>query len=212
MNGCTDINGNLLEAEDNYFLRSEFGNSMASFLKARGYDSSIFDATDTHSRSVIQQAAAQALEDAREATFHEKNFLSTAFKNLSNDVRQHGPAGTLAHAVIEGILPFKKTPINIAKNALEYNALAARWRQFIEERPGRAQRRVMDAAAKGITGSAIMGAGYLLAKNGMLTGGASGDDRADAYKDMTGEQNYAVKVPGKEPIRWTGQALPACRC
>ena len=193
----SDINVNLLEAEDNYFLRSEFGNSMASFLKARGYDSSIFDATDTHSRSVIQQAAAQALEDAREATFHEENFLSTAFKNLSNDVRQHGPAGTLAHAVIEGILPFKKTPINIAKNALEYNAIGGTVEAIYRGATGQGAARVMDAAAKGITGSAIMGAGYLLAKNGMLTGGASGDDRADAYKDMTGEQNYAVKVPGK---------------
>lgn len=193
----SDINGNLLEAEDNYFLRSEFGNSMASFLKARGYDSSIFDATDTQSRSVIQQAAAQALEDAREATFHEENFLSTAFKNLSNDVRQHGPAGTLAHAVIEGILPFKKTPINIAKNALEYNAIGGTVEAIYRGATGQGAARVMDAAAKGITGSAIMGAGYLLAKNGMLTGGASGDDRADAYKDMTGEQNYAVKVPGK---------------
>lgn len=193
----SDINGNLLEVEDNYFLRSEFGNSMASFLKARGYDSSIFDATDTHSRSVIQQAAAQALEDAREATFHEENFLSTAFKNLSNDVRQHGPAGTLAHAVIEGILPFKKTPINIAKNALEYNAIGGTVEAIYRGATGQGAARVMDAAAKGITGSAIMGAGYLLAKNGMLTGGASGDDRADAYKDMTGEQNYAVKVPGK---------------
>lgn len=193
----SDINGNLLEAEDNYFLRSEFGNSMASFLKARGYDSSIFDATDTHSRSVIQQAAAQALEDAREATFHEENFLSTAFKNLSNDVRQHGPAGTLAHAVIEGILPFKKTPINIAKNALEYNAIGGTVEAIYRGATGQGAARVMDAEAKGITGSAIMGAGYLLAKNGMLTGGASGDDRADAYKDMTGEQNYAVKVPGK---------------
>lgn len=193
----SDINGNLLEAEDNYFLRSEFGNSMASFLKARGYDSSIFDATDTHSRSVIQQAAAQALEDAREATFHEENFLSTVFKNLSNDVRQHGLAGTLAHAVIEGILPFKKTPINIAKNALEYNAIGGTVEAIYRGATGQGAARVMDAAAKGITGSAIMGAGYLLAKNGMLTGGASGDDRADAYKDMTGEQNYAVKVPGK---------------
>lgn len=92
----SDINGGALEAEDNFFLRSAFGNSMASFLKARGYDSSIFDATDEHSRSVLRQAAAQALEDAREATFHEDNFLSTAFRNFSNDTRRHGPAGQIA--------------------------------------------------------------------------------------------------------------------
>ena len=193
----SDINGNLLEAEDNYFLRSEFGNSMASFLRARGYDSSIFDATDDHSRTVLREAAAQALADAREATFHEDNFLSTAFRNFSNDTRQHGPAGQLAYAVTEGILPFKKTPINIAKNALEYNTIGGTVEAIYRGATGQGATRVMDAAAKGVTGTAILGAGYLLARNGLLTGGGSGDDRADAYGEMTGEQNYAVKIPGK---------------
>lgn len=193
----SDINGGALEAEDNFFLRSEFGNSMASFLKARGYDSSIFDATDEHSRTVLRQAAAQALADAREATFHEDNFLSTAFRNFSNDTRQHGPAGHLAYAVTEGILPFKKTPINIAKNALEYNPIGGTVEAIYRGATGQGATRVMDAAAKGVTGTAILGAGYLLAKNGMLTGGGSGNDRADAYKEMIGEQNYAVRIPGK---------------
>ena len=193
----SDINGGALEAEDNFFLRSAFGNSMASFLKARGYDSSIFDATDEHSRSVLRQAAAQALEDAREATFHEDNFLSTAFRNFSNDTRRHGPAGQIAYAVTEGILPFKKTPINIAKNALEYNPVGGAVEAIYRGATGQGATRVMDAAAKGVTGTAILGAGYLLAKNGMLTGGASGDDRADNYSEMLGDQNYAVKIPGK---------------
>lgn len=193
----SDINGSALEAEDNFFLRSAFGNSMASFLKARGYDSSIFDATDEHSRAVLRQAAAQALEDAREATFHEDNFLSTAFRNFSNDTRRHGPAGQIAYAVTEGILPFKKTPINIAKNALEYNPVGGAVEAIYRGATGQGATRVMDAAAKGVTGTAILGAGYLLAKNGMLTGGASGDDRADNYNEMLGDQNYAVKIPGK---------------
>lgn len=193
----SDINGGALEAEDNFFLRSAFGNSMASFLKARGYDSNIFDATDEHSRSVLRQAAAQALEDAREATFHEDNFLSTAFRNFSNDTRRHGPAGQIAYAVTEGILPFKKTPINIAKNALEYNPVGGAVEAIYRGATGQGATRVMDAAAKGVTGTAILGAGYLLAKNGMLIGGASGDDRADNYNEMLGDQNYAVKIPGK---------------
>lgn len=193
----SDINGGALEAEDNFFLRSAFGNSMASFLKARGYDSSIFDATNEHSRAVLRQAAAQALEDAREATFHEDNFLSTAFRNFSNDTRRHGPAGQLAYAVTEGILPFKKTPINIAKNALEYNPVGGAVEAIYRGATGQGATRVIDAAAKGVTGTAILGAGYLLAKNGMLTGGASGDDRTDNYNEMLGDQNYAVKIPGK---------------
>ena len=208
----SDINGGALEAEDNFFLRSAFGNSMASFLKARGYDSSIFDATDEHSRAVLRQAAAQALEDAREATFHEDNFLSTAFRNFSNDTRRHGLAGQIVYAVTEGILPFKKTPINIAKNALEYNPVGGAVEAIYRGATGQGATRVMDAAAKGVTGTAILGAGYLLAKNGMLTGGASGDDRADNYNEMLGDQNYAVKIPGKGLTHWTGRVRLACRC
>lgn len=194
---ASDINSSLLEKEDAYFLKSEFGNSMASFLKARGYDSSIFDAADTKSKEVLRQAAAQALADAKEATFHEDNFLSTAFKNFANDTKQHGPAGKIAYAVTEGILPFKKTPLNIAKNALEYNPIGGTVEAIYRAADGQGAARVIDAASKGITGGAVMGVGYLMAKNGLLTGGGTGDDRADNYTQMLGEQDYAVKIPGK---------------
>lgn len=191
------VNSNALEKEDAYFLKSEFGNSMASFLKARGYDSSVFTATDDASKQVLLQAAAQALNDAKVATFHEDNFLSTALSNLSKDMRYNGGAwGKLGYAIEEGILPFKKTPLNIAKNAIDYaggSYLKAGAKALGRE----SATEVIDELAKGVTGSAIMGIGYILARNGFLTGGTTGDDRADAYRDMNGEQDYAVKIPGK---------------
>lgn len=191
------INSNALEKEDSYFLKAEFGNSMASFLKARGYDSSVFTATDDASKQVLLQAAAQALNDAKVATFHEDNFLSTALSNLSKDMRYNGGSwGKLGYAIEEGILPFKKTPLNIAKNAIDYaggSYLKAGAKALGRE----SATEVIDELAKGVTGSAIMGIGYILARNGFLTGGTTGDDRADAYRDMNGEQDYAVKIPGK---------------
>lgn len=191
------VNSNALEKEDAYFLKAEFGNSMASFLKARGYDSSVFTATDDASKQVLLQAAAQALNDAKVATFHEDNFLSTALSNLSKDMRYNGGAwGKLGYAIEEGILPFKKTPLNIAKNAIDYaggSYLKAGAKALGRE----SATEVIDELAKGVTGSAIMGIGYILARNGFLTGGTTGDDRADAYRDMNGEQDYAVKIPGK---------------
>ena len=190
-------NNNALEKEDAYFLKAEFGNSMASFLKARGYDSSVFTATDDASKQVLLQAAAQALNDAKTATFHEDNFLSTALSNLSKDMRYNGGTmGKLGYAIEEGILPFKKTPLNIAKNAIDYaggSYLKAGAKALGRE----SATDVIDELAKGVTGSAIMGIGYILARNGFLTGGTTGDDRADNYKEMLGDQNYAVKIPGK---------------
>lgn len=203
------VNSNALEKEDAYFLKAEFGNSMASFLKARGYDSSVFTATDDASKQVLLQAAAQALDDAKEATFHEDNFLSTALSNLSKEMRYNGGAlGKLGYAIEEGILPFKKTPLNVAKNALEYNPVGGTVEAIYRAAKGQSAARVVDAAAKGVTGGAIMGIGYILARNGFLTGGATGDDRADRYREMLGEQDYAVKIPGKGTytIDWASPA------
>lgn len=204
---ASDKNSGLLEKEDAYFLKEAYANSMASFLKARGYDASVFRADDAASKEILRKASAQALEDAKEATFHEDNILSTALKNFSKDTNKSGVAGKLAYAITEGILPFKKTPINIAKNALEYSGgglVEAGYRAI----KGESKARVIDAAAKGITGLGAIGIGYALAKTGILNGGGSGDDRVDAYNEMTGRQDYSVTLPNGATytIDWTSPA------
>lgn len=194
---AADINSALLEKEDNIFLTSAFGNAMASQLKARGYDSSVFTATDAKSKQALVDAAATALRDAKEATFHEDNFLSTALKNYQNDIKGHGVGGKILWAVGEGVLPFKKTPLNIAKNAMEYNIVGGTVEAAYRYAAGASKADVIDAAAKGLTGTALMGIGGILAYNGLLNGSDSGDDRADAFDEMTGKQEYSINIPGK---------------
>lgn len=205
---AADINSALLEKEDNIFLTSAFGNAMASQLKARGYDSSVFTATDAKSKQALVDAAATALRDAKEATFHEDNFLSTALKNYQNDIKGHGVGGKILWAVGEGVLPFKKTPLNIAKNAMEYNVVGGTVEAAYRYATGASSADVIDAAAKGLTGTALMGIGGILAYNGLLNGSKSGDDRADAFDEMTGKQEYSINIPGKGTytIDWASPA------
>ena len=205
---AADINSALLEKEDNIFLTSAFGNAMASQLKARGYDSSVFTATDAKSKQALVDAAATALRDAKEATFHEDNFLSTALKNYQNDIKGHGVGGKILWAVSEGVLPFKKTPLNIAKNAMEYNIVGGTVEAAYRYAAGASKADVIDAAAKGLTGTALMGIGGILAYNGLLNGSKSGDDRADAFNEMTGKQEYSINIPGKGTytIDWASPA------
>lgn len=205
---AADINSALLEKEDNIFLTSAFGNAMASQLKARGYDSSVFTATDAKSKQALVDAAATALRDAKEATFHEDNFLSTALKNFQNDIKGHGVGGKILWAVGEGVLPFKKTPLNIAKNAMEYNIVGGTVEVAYRYAAGASNADVIDAAAKGLTGTALMGIGGILAYNGLLNGSKSGDDRADAFDEMTGKQEYSINIPGKGTytIDWASPA------
>lgn len=205
---AADINSALLEKEDNIFLTSAFGNAMASQLKARGYDSSVFTATDAKSKQALVDAAATALRDAKEATFHEDNFLSTALKNYQNDIKGHGVGGKILWAVGEGVLPFKKTPLNIAKNAMEYNIVGGTVEAAYRYAKGASSADVIDAASKGLTGTALMGIGGILAYNGLLNGSKSGDDRADAFDEMTGKQEYSINIPGKGTytIDWASPA------
>jgi hypothetical protein len=205
---AADINSALLEKEDNIFLTSAFGNAMASQLKARGYDSSVFTATDAKSKQALVDAAATALRDAKEATFHEDNFLSTALKNYQSDIKGHGVGGKILWAVGEGVLPFKKTPLNIAKNAMEYNIVGGTVEAAYRYATGASSADVIDAAAKGLTGTALMGIGGILAYNGLLNGSKSGDDRADAFNEMTGKQEYSINIPGKGTytIDWASPA------
>lgn len=205
---AADINSALLEKEDDIFLTSAFGNAMASQLKARGYDSSVFTATDAKSKQALVDAAATALRDAKEATFHEDNFLSTALKNFQNDIKGHGVGGKILWAVGEGVLPFKKTPLNIAKNAMEYNIVGGAVEAAYRYATGASNADVIDAAAKGLTGTALMGIGGILAYNGLLNGSNSGDDRADAFDEMIGKQEYSINIPGKGTytIDWASPA------
>lgn len=205
---AADINSALLEKEDNIFLTSAFGNAMASQLKARGYDSNVFTATDAKSKQALVDAAATALRDAKEATFHEDNFLSTALKNYQNDIKGHGVGGKILWAVGEGVLPFKKTPLNIAKNAMEYNIVGGTVEAAYRYATGASGADVIDAAAKGLTGTALMGIGGILAYNGLLNGSKSVDDRADAFDEMTGKQEYSINIPGKGTytIDWASPA------
>lgn len=179
-----DVNGNALDKEDYFFLKSTFANSMASDLKAKGYTSDIFAKTDAHSKKVLQEAAARAFADAQEATFHTASPTAQWLNTAPDAVK----------AVVEGVLPFKKTPINIARASIEYSPVG-----FLttakKAHKGAAATEVIDQAAKAITGTAVMAGGYLLAKSGLLHGSSGDDDRAANYDKMTGTQDYSVELP-----------------
>lgn len=179
-----DVNGNALDKEDYFFLKSTFANSMASDLKAKGYTSDIFTKNDAHSKKVLQEAAARAFADAQEATFHTASPTAQWLNTAPDAVK----------AVVEGVLPFKKTPINIARTAIDYSPVGF-FKAGNAARKGAAATEVIDQAAKAITGTGVMIGGMLLAKAGLLHGSSGDDDRAANYDKMAGTQDYSVELP-----------------
>lgn len=199
------LNLGALEAEDAVALKARYADSLAGWLKANGYGVDIFkeDASET-AQETLTWARAYAIEQAQKATFRDDSQLATALSNMSRSSKA-------ANVIIEGIVPFKKTPINIVKRGIEYSfvGLAKGVSEAISAvKTGRkTAAEAIDHIASGLTGTGIMYLGYKLAENGLITGSSSEDSRERGFDAMTGNQNYALVIDGKSyTLDWAAPA------
>lgn len=103
--------------------------------------------------------------------------------------------------MIEGAVPFKKTPANIVKRGVEYSPvgiLKSIYDGMKSIRKGSVSAsKVIDELAAGLTGTGIMALGGFLASQGLLTGGGSEDGKERGFDALRGNQNYALKIGNK---------------
>lgn len=165
----------LLELGDEPFVRKEFVDRMASFIEARGYKS--LD-------EVPEEAFDAATQSALKATFKDDNRLTRLVGSVK---RETGALG-------EVIMPFTKTPANIAVRAFDYSpaGLAMGIRRWVKN--GGDPSAYIDDIAKGLTGTALIGLGALLYKAGIITGPASDNADQAQYDKMQGKLPYSIKI------------------
>lgn len=206
--GISDFNSDLLDKEDEIFVKLGATHSLANILTARGYDASIFTKTDEASQQALREALELAKQDAKDVTFHADTALTKAMNSISKAGDKNGTLGDkIAYCIGNGILPFSKTPANILKTAAEYNPVGATVEAMYRGATHKGSAAVTDALAKGVVGSGIMGVGYWLAHEGFLTG-TLGEDTKD-YDEMLGKQEYSVNIPGvgSYSIDWAAPAI-----
>lgn len=234
-------NSAALDVEDKWFSKGAYASSLAGYLNARGYT-----AEDFTGKGMTEQqkndARAYAILEAQKATYRDLNALSELvtsmkFKNPANSRTKSGElAKRAANTVVEGVLPFKKTPANILARAVEYSpagligtvgkrvlnssggALSNSNVSFIK-RFGDGMKRLtggdytatefMDDLSAGLTGSGLFALGYFLAQAEIirLVGGRPEDE--DQF-DLEGRQPYALEVGGTSvTLDWLApEALP----
>lgn len=209
----SDLNSGALEKEDEIFLQSAFVRSLASNLSAKGFDTSIFDSTDEVSKAILKNAVDQAVQDAKDATFRSDNLATeilSAIGGIGKDgnvitnaieakaakrgKNVSGFAKKLSYIIANGLLPFTKTPANILKTSLEYNPIGGVFEAVSRGVKGQGAAAVTDALAKGTVGTGIIGLGWILADAGLVNG--SSDEETGKYKEMLGNQDYSIKIPG----------------
>ena len=196
-----DLNSNLLDLEDYSALKRKYSRSLARYLKANGAGEEIFDATDDASKALLDDARAYAIDQAKQATFHEYSKTAEKLTQFSKGLQEGSATSKLGGMVIEGLVPFKKTPINILKQAIKYSpvSLAKAVGKTVDAiRTGNSSATdAIEELASGLTGTGIMALGYFLSRQGLLTGGANEDYDVDNAESEQGRQNYAIKIGDK---------------
>ena len=182
-------NGDLLEDEDGIFLKFHYVNALTNFLTTKGL--SLKELQSTREGAAILNAARQyAFLEAQKATYRDASAVATAL----NQLKRVPGIGIL----MEGLLPFAKTPINILKRGIEYSPIGlirATTTELAKLKNGDIDaNQFTNELAAGLTGTGIAILGFWLASQGILRGGDDDDDKqADADK-LVGLQNYSINI------------------
>lgn len=189
-------NGAALDAEDVWFSKPHYANAMAQYCKANGITAEQIRSGD---ENVLRKARAYAVQEAAKATYRDTNALSEAVSSIggrwrTSDNKVKRVTGTL----VEGILPFRKTPANILARGLEYSPaglLKGLTNDLVQVKKGNmTAAQAIDNISAGLTGTGLLMLGGYLAAQGLLRGGGSGDDDKDQMDDLAGRQDYSLQV------------------
>lgn len=233
-------------------VRRKYGTSLAGYMKANGLNEDAFKARDMYNDLKKQSAnrlltdmekknmqdwknLADKMDKARDyaakkaeyATFHEDNVIAQIITDASLKAKNSDTLGGKAmNMLIEGIMPFRKTPANILRSGIEYSPLGAidsiaktgklvldakKADTYIKngkEKTAIRANDVIDSWAKSLTGSSLVALGMYLADKGILI---SSDDDTQYQDQLEGKQNYSLKFStnGKEKTATIDFLAPA---
>ena len=181
----SSANTKSLDFEDFLFKRSTYIDSLANFLTARGYKTDF----ENIPANVMEEARGHAIDDALEATFQE-------YSALASKLAQFESSSKAAKLLVGGTFPFKRVPINIAKQGIRYspagllNSMTAGIKKLHNGDITGAE--FCDELASGLTGSGVAALGAFLLARGILSAGGDDDDKQADFDAAMGSQNYAI--------------------
>lgn len=204
---------------DSAFFRSSYASEWARYIDSKGYTASIekgengnvYKFTDkngnvldsTKAETLMSKANEYSIIEAQEAVFHQ----ASGTAEIINKFKQKGPLQAL---FANAVMPFAKTPINIAKNSVTYSPIGLMKGVYEMTKGVQSGRCTADQAirhlSKGMTGSSIMVLGAYLFSQGILNG-TTGDDDNDNFEESRGKQSYSLNLPnGTYSLSWLSVA------
>ena len=189
-------NSELLDLEDAWFSKPHYAYAMAQYCKANG----ITVEQIAKGGEDIVKAREYAILEAQKATYRDTNTFSQTISALGRMGKTSGN-GTkkVVSTLMEGILPFRKTPANILVRGVEYSPIGLlngiKEAAFDVRNGTKTAAEAIDSISAGLTGTGLLVLGVFLAAQGLVRGHGSDDDDKNEYAELTGHQAYALELP-----------------
>ena len=183
----SDVNSRFLEGEDWLFLRGHYRRALGGWMQANGYT---VDQVK-NDKALLEKGREYAIQEAQKATYRDFNGVAQKLNQIARDAKTPGQKG-LAF-LVNAVLPFKKTPANILKRGIEYSPLGVARSVYNLGKKFRggdvSATQVIDQFTSGLSGTAVMALGFLLAGTGAVS---CGFDDEDWPEELKGKQKYSI--------------------
>lgn len=189
-----------LSAEDKFFRTMAYTRSLEEqariMAKAKGLKGqALIDDVQATVRKPSAAMEAQAIMDADVATFRQDSGLAQAASQFRS-----GLGKVVSEPIANLIMPFARTPANIAQTILNYSPVGAisaagKLRGVGKGAAGVArQKEAVEALGRASLGTAAMWAGYQMAKKDEMTGFYPFDEKTRKEWELTGRTEGSVKI------------------
>ncbi len=176
-----NFNTKALEVEDILFSKPMYATALASYMKAN------------HLTEVTDAARTYAMSEAKRGTYNDLNSVSKWASQIGNNSK-------IGRFLARAIYPFKKVPANVMVRTVEYSPIgfAKGMYDLIQMGKGNTDytaAKAIDDFAAGVTGTALLGLGAMLAKHGILRATGIGDDEEkEQQKNAFGAKDFSILV------------------
>ena len=203
-------NSNLLEMEDVWFSKPHYAYALAMYCKANN-----ISADQIVKGAAIGPAREYAIKEAQKATYKDTNAFSQFISELGRNGNKKNAFHKAAGVVVEGVLPFRKTPANILVRGVEYSPLSIfkiLFYDIAKVKSGEMNaHELIDDISAGLTGSGLVALGIIMAAQCLVRGHGEDDKEEKKLKEMQGHQSYSLELPTGESVTldWLApEALP----
>lgn len=187
-----------LGAEDQLFRQPELFRATAELAEVVAKNDGLrgrafLDRVEELIRNPTDEIREAAQASAAYRTFNQESALASGLQAFE---RRLGPGGRLVGAAV---MPFKRTPINVANTILDFSPFGVPKTFFgLLSRKGASpmlrQRYVVEGLGRAVTGTTLAAYGYALARAGLATGGPPEKGDVKNARRAQGIPDYAVRV------------------